>query len=339
MGAITYDEAKGALKTLSAFVDQQAPAPLPPPSGSLFTPGLVSGTDLTNDVPAAAALGAKTVRVEWDIATAPAKMEPVIAAYASKGIRVAPLAGFSGRLPTQAEALNLVTWAKAFGAGGTFWKGQPGKPIQTIEFGNETEYGYQYNDGYQDASYKLRARTIAQRVKEASMALAVAVINVGLIVPASDGGSGQSVWIDEMFAAVPDLAKYVAGWTVHPYNAPGIGKIERMIRFLATHGETKLPIYATEFGIATDGDHKLTPGPNEEAAITYERAAVILEGQIAAIRKAAQGRLAGLDLYQVRDQQPTGRGTNHEWYFGALQHEGQLKAEYTEAVKALLAST
>src|ERR1700686_3329930 len=94
--------------------------PAVPSPTVLFSPGLVSGSEPL-DLESAGKLGAKIVRLEWDISDPPSKLEPVIAAYAARGIRVAPLAGFYARIPTTAEALNLATWAKTYGSAGTFW--------------------------------------------------------------------------------------------------------------------------------------------------------------------------------------------------------------------------
>jgi hypothetical protein len=345
MGAITYDEAKGALKTLSAFVEQQAPpapTPTPPappaPAPVAFRPGLVAGTDLKNDVSAAVQLGAKVVRVEWDIKTSPATLEPVIAAYAARGIRVAPLAGFYGRLPTSAEASNLATWAKAYGPYGTFWANRAdwSVAIRTIEFGNETSYGYQYGDSHADQSYKDRARMIAIRAKEAIRAMAGTT--VGLVVPTEDGSSGYSTWLDEMLTAVPELLQLIAGGTIHCYAAGGTVKLKRMLSQLAVHGETRLPIYITECGVTSDNGPALGSGNEMPASLTYQQAAEYLGARVRELRAVAQGRDLALFVYQVRDQQPTRKGTEREWYFGALQHEGQPKGAYTDTVKTLLAS-
>jgi hypothetical protein len=40
----------------------------------------------------------------------------------------------------------------------------------------------------------------------------------------------------------------------------------------------------------------------------------------------------------VRDQQPAGRTSNWQDYFGVLQHELQPKGAYTAAAQALLSS-
>ena len=85
---------------------------------------------MTLDVGGAAQLGAKIVRIEFEIGMPTSEMEAVIAGYAAKGIRVAPLAGFDGTLPSAAQAADLASWAKTFGPGGTFWANRTRRPAR-----------------------------------------------------------------------------------------------------------------------------------------------------------------------------------------------------------------
>ncbi len=86
-------------------ISYPATPPPPPPvespghavGSSGFQPGINSGWNMTLDVGGATQLGAKIVRIEFEIGTPTTVLEPVIAAYAAKGIRVAPLAGFCGQ--------------------------------------------------------------------------------------------------------------------------------------------------------------------------------------------------------------------------------------------------
>ena len=141
----------------SVYPPPLAPVATATPGSTAFQPGIDSGME-ASDLAGAAFLGAKLVRIEWPIDTPATQLETVIAGYAAKGIRVLPLASFYGRLPTKAEAQNLLTWAKAYGPDGTFWvdRSDGQLAIQSIEFGNETSYGYQYGDGAGDASYQER---------------------------------------------------------------------------------------------------------------------------------------------------------------------------------------
>ncbi|HUN77931.1 MAG TPA: hypothetical protein VMU32_03340 [Solirubrobacteraceae bacterium] len=288
------------------------------------------------DLQGSAQLGARLVRIEFPIATTtPAEMERVIGGYAAEGIRVLPLAGFYGTLPTPSQARSLAGWAQEFGPGGTFWADHPGgqEAIQSIEFGNETSYGYQYGDGAGAASYRERAENYARRLQEAAEAIAAAGVHVGLLAQADDW-TGD--WVNGMYAAVPDLSRYVAGWTIHPYH-DWRSRLEDLLDQTAAHGDTTIPIDITEFGLPTDGGHCLEGVEEENACMPYNEAASLLRSAVSEIRQLLGSRLGMFILYQVRDQADTGTSASSERYYGALQHELQPKGEFTSAVEELLA--
>ena len=143
--------------------------------------------------------------------------ESIVSKYAVDRCPVAPLASFYGRVPSAAEAQNLASWAKAYGPGGTFWakRSDGNLAFQTIEFGNETSYGYQYGDNAGTPSYQARAQTYAVRLKEAAEAIGATGAKVGLLA-VSRRPSGN--WMNGMFQAVPNLGNYVSGWVTHPYG-------------------------------------------------------------------------------------------------------------------------
>jgi hypothetical protein len=309
-----------------------------PPASSVFQPGIVAGTNMTLDVQGAVTLGAKLVRIEFPIETPAAQMESVIAGYAAKGIRVAPLASFRGRLPSPAEAQNLASWAKTYGPEGSFWAGRSdGRlAIQTIEFGNETSYGYQYGDGAGDRSYAERAEGYARRFKEAAQAIEAAGIRVGLLAQ-DDDWTGD--WMNGMYNAVPDLSRYVAGWVIHPYHR-WRSRIESLVEQTAAHGApSSIPVDVTEFGLPTDNGKCLEENEEYNRCMSYGEAASILRSTVSEMRQLLNGRLGIFMLYQVRDQRLTGTSSDSEYFYGALQHELQPKGEYTSAVQALMASS
>ncbi len=291
----------------------------PRQESSSFTAGLALNSDTTSTpTREAVALGAHVVRAEFSIDSAPSAIQALQAAY--PGVTVQPLAGFQGRIPTAAEAKGLAAWAV------------PG--VKLIEFGNETNYPGQLGvSSTAGAEYALRAREAAE---------ALAPYHVGLLVQASDAGTGSSAWIDGMFSAVPNLSAYVAGWTIHPYFGGytasaedhwGLPMMERLVAQLAAHGDTSRPIYATEWGVPSSPSGTVfTSGQRE----TYAEAAAILEQQLPRLKAAAQGRLAQVLLYQAHDQQPLGQ-LNRELYFGALTSTGTAKEPFTQAVRTFLA--
>jgi hypothetical protein len=308
-------------------------------SGSAtFQPGLNSGTNLTTDVAGATTLGAKLVRIEFAIETPASQLQNTIAGYAAKGIRVAPLAGFYGTIPTAAQAKNLATWAKTYGPGGTFWAGRSdgALAIRTIEFGNETSYGYQYGDGAGAASYTARAQTYAVRVKEAAEAISATGVDVGVLAQADDW-TGD--WVNAMYSAVPNLDDYVAGWTIHPYGTNWQSRIQDLISQTAAHGApSSIPIDITEWGVATDNGNCLNDNYGMNKCMSYSEAGANVTSTAAAMRLKLGGRLNMFMLYQVRDQSTSGSSTEREAYFGALQQNLQPKGAYTAAVQGLLAS-
>jgi hypothetical protein len=292
-----------------------------------------------SDLSGAAFLDAKLVRIEWPINTPAAQMQSVIAGYAAKGIRVLPLASFHGRLPTEAEAGGLAGWAKAYGPNGTFWTGRSdGRlAIQSIEFGNETSYGYQYGDGAGDASYKERARNYALRFKEAAEAIASTGTGVGLLAQADDW-TGD--WVNGMYSAVPDLSNYVAGWVIHPYGTNWRARLDDLLAQTATHGApSTIPVDITEWGVSTDKGNCLDGNAGFNRCMSYEEAAHTLDSTFDEIQQLLGGRLGDFILYQIRDQKTTGTTSDSEMYFGALQHQLQPKGVYTTAVESLLSSS
>ena len=317
----------------------EQPREQPQPEGpSGFQPGLNSGTNLQLDVPGAAMLGAHLVRVEFEIGESAGQLENTIAAYAAKGIRVEPLAGFYGRLPSSGEARNMATWAQAYGPGGTFWSSHPGtpaEPIAAIEFGNETSYGYQYGSGAGTSAYSERAETYARRLKEGAEAIAAAGSHVGVLAQADDW-TGD--WVGAMFRAVPNLGSYVGGWTIHPYGPTWRGRLEALLRQTAEHGApSTIPVDITEWGLATDNGHCLTENYGWNSCMSYAEAGATAARVIGEIRATLGSRMGAFMIYQVRDQSVTGTTNNREAYFGVLQHELQSKGPFTAAVQAILA--
>ena len=319
-----------------------SPTPIleaPAPSTSHFEPGINSGWNQTWDVPGAAQLGAKLVRLDMNIEQTPQELESIIGAYAARGIRVMPLADFHGTLPTPAEAQNLATWAATFGPGGTYWASHTGGQfaVHSIEFGNETSYSYQYSNDT-DAGYASRAQTYALRFAEAATAIRSANPGVGLLAQ-GDAGNAGSLWVENMFKAVPNLGQLVAGWTIHPYGPGWRPRLEELIEETAAQGApSTIPIDITEWGLATDNGRCLTENYGWSPCMTYDEAGETLTRTVTEMQAMLGGRLGMFLLYQIRDQQLTSASNEREAYFGALQHELQPKGAFTSAVEEMLAS-
>ena len=309
-------------------------APAPPPVEGTPAPGTVFGVDSgfgELDFHADQILRPPVVRMEFGLGEHEIAQHVLATAQrlAGYGSKLEPLVTFDGRIPTTAEAISLGEVAKVAGS-----------YIKAIEFGNETSFSYQYGDNYSTASYKERARRYALLVREAAQA--TRPYGVGILAQADDGGSGSAVWVNEMFASVPNLSSYVTGWTIHPYdNASsvtaadtyGIPKMRRMVADLAAVGDTTTPVYVTEDGIASDNGPLLNNGVH----MTYAEAATSITHQVAELRTAAGSHgIATFIFYTNRDQREPGVGTEHEWYFGVLGSSDQAKGAYTTAIQALL---
>ncbi|HEX5852795.1 MAG TPA: hypothetical protein VFY36_06865 [Solirubrobacteraceae bacterium] len=331
----------------SAEVSISYPAPPPPPpaeeqppaESSHFEPGLNSGSDPTYDLPGAEQLGAKVVRLAFNLGETASQIERVVAQYANEGIRVAPMADFDNFIPTPAQAQSLAGWAQAFGPGGTFWahRSDGRLAMRTIEFGNETSYSYQYTD-HTPAGYASRAQSYAQRFAEAANAIRAANPGVGLLAQ-GDAGNAGAVWVENLFKAVPNLGTLVAGWTIHPYGPGWRTRFQTLISQTAAQGApATIPIDVTEWGLSSDNGNCVTENYGWGTCMTYQQAADTLTQTANEMRQVLGGRMGMLTLYQIRDQQRPGATNNREAYFGAVQHELQPKGAYTAAVKALLAS-
>jgi hypothetical protein len=321
------------------------PTPTPTPEGTGTIVGLVSGAGLVTDAGLAGQLGASYVRVEFDITTPVAQIQPTIERYANSGARVLLMAGFYGRIPSSAEAQNLATWAHAFGPGGTFWAGRSDGSLAVgqIEFGNETNQSYQFNGcSWNCSEYIPRAENYAKALKTAQIAIdgAGGDSGVGLLAIGDDGGTGSENWVSGMFNAVPDLGSRIVGWSAHSYGPQSHWgpQLNHLISWTQAHGApSTLPIYITEFGFSSANGSCLNNNYGWNLCMSYEEAASKLHEDVNDFLDTYGSRIHALMLYQVRDQQPLGT-TNSEYYFGALTSTGGTKGAYTTEVRSLLAS-
>jgi hypothetical protein len=279
--------------------------------------------------------------VDFDISTPVSSIAPTVAALAARGSRVQLLAGFIGRMPSESDAQKLAGWARAFGPGGTFWRGRSdGKlAVRYIEFGNETNAGYQYDGcGPGCSGYQQRARDYALRFKDAQQAIDGEQGNskVGLLAIGDE--SGTSAWVDGMYEAVPDLTHRVAGWVAHPYGPDYKSKLASLVAGASAHGGGSVPIFVTEFGIASDNGRCLDDNYGWPKCLTYSEAADSLRGAIAGMRSTYGARLAEVLIFARVDRKPSGTSADREAYFGAVQSQGQDKGPLTATVRELLSA-
>jgi hypothetical protein len=323
----------------------EAPSPIgeggSSPGGSArpsFPIGLNSGREQL-DYEGASKLGAKLVRLDCSIEESARELEPAIAKYTAEGVRVLPLADFYAEVPTAADAKNIASWATAFGPGGTFWKTHSVTPlpIEDIEFGNETDNGYQYGLEPGSPAYQSLAEAYARRFKEASEALTATHTDVGLLAQEQDP-TGH--WIAGMYAAVPNFAQYVAGWTIHPYGPSWRTSITDLIDQTSAYGaSSSIPIDITEWGVSSDNGLCLTSNFDWNECMSYEEAATVTRASVAEMSEAFGSRVGMFMIFQVRDQQSVGATNSVEGYFGALQRNLAPKGAYTTEVQTLLSAS
>lgn len=310
-----------------------------------FELGVVSNADPTVVAAKIGRLGVPIVRVEFPIAASPARLAPVIAAFARRHISVLPLAGFRGRIPTSEEARNVASWARAFGPAGTFWAHHPGGSlaIRNIEFGNETNQAYQYDCGPGCSSFAERGHAYALAVKQAAEALASEQGNpqVGVLAIADNGGTGSAEWVNAMFDAVPDLASRVAGWTAHPYGPRWHWQalLDQLVAETKARGApVTVPIYITELGIASDNGNCLNNDFGWNPCLSYAETGAALTSTVTAIRARYGTRIRAIFVYQALDQRLPRSDGNREHYFGILTANGAPKGALTKDFRALVRS-
>jgi hypothetical protein len=310
-----------------------------PVSGAHLEIGINAGSALGYELHFIEKLGAHTARMAFGVNTPVSEMEPIIEAYARAGVKPLLLACFTGYVPSAAEAENVASWAAAFGAGGTFWKGKSfpaSVAVTDIEFGNETNYSYQFAEDT-PAAYASRAQTYALRVKEAHEAIQAAHSEVGILAQGDLGNAGAA-WVQNMFKAVPNLGQLVAGWTIHPYGPSWESRINATISATQAAGApSTLPIYVTEWGLTTDNGPCLSENFGWNKCMTYSEAGSTLSSAASAMRARYGSRLGGLYIYEAHDLAAVNASTNYGEYFGALQSNGEPKGAYTTAVESLLA--
>ena len=302
-----------------------------------YVVGVNTGRNTVRGPRAAASLGARLVRIEWEIGTPPERLDGVVAAYWKRGVRIQPLAGFYGRVPSSAEAMSLRAWALRFGPGGSFWKSRKRPlPITRIEFGNETSYGHQYGDSAGDTSYAERARTYGARGLEAARSLGGT--GVGLLVQADDGGSNRTTWVDEMLGAAPELNTLARGWVVHPYGPLGFERIRRMLASLVSHGMpiASIRVFITEWGLSSDNGRELSDNYGYAPNMTFPQAAETLRGAMSLWFAEFGDQIAEVILYQDYEHRLPGASTDREHYFGLLRMDGSDKGAYTAEARNLI---
>lgn len=291
-----------------------APTPIPPAPVSIFTPGL--GIRASSPASMAATFALKPHHIRFEVSGPTAEYKSLCEQAVANGVEPRPLLTYPF-------------------VGTPDFAGLAVKGTKRVEFGNELSM-----------SYKNPTPAIARKYAEDGkrMAQVLKPLGVGVVFIGEDGDFAH-YWLKEMIAAVPDLLSWVDGWAIHPYteqtsphgtDPAGIPTLERMIHQLHEIGDDHLPIDVTEWGLPSDADGSaLVKG----GGFDYKIAGEIAQENIPKIRAAGQGRIRAFSVYQSEDQEPSGFDANGQHFFGIVRANGAgTKAQYTEAIKGLLAA-
>ena len=141
-----------------------------------------------------------------------------------------------------------------------------------------------------------------------------------------------------MFAAVPDLGNRVAGWTIHPYGPNWATRIDSTVNSTETAGSPRMPIWVTEWGLASDNgrclDRQLRLEPVHDVQRSGDDAAQRAVGDAQPLRQPARRVLP------LPGPRPAGHRHVDEprGVLRRLQSTATAKGAYTTEVKADLAA-
>ena len=288
-------------------------------------------------------LGARVVRVEFDIGTPAASLRDTVAALTRRGARPLLLAGFHGRMPTEAEARNLGGWAAAFGPGGASGPSPAGAGCRSgmIEFGNETSYTRPVRRHLLGPVLRGPGRAVRDALRTGPRGDRRKRRPVGLLAQADDGGTASSVWVTHMFGAVPKLGQLVAGWTVHPYGPrekwqPKLRPADRADRRHGRAGDRPDRRDRVRDQLERRGraDRQLRLAREPDLRARRRRRCARPSADMRDDAKIAK-RLRLFLVYSAHDLRPPGATNDREAYFGALRNDLTPKGAYTAEVRRL----
>jgi hypothetical protein len=227
-----------------------------------------------------------------------------------------------------AEYVGKVTGR--YGPGGDFWREHPELPQVApthFEIYNETYLEVFTNNDVNPGRY-------ARLVKAAAIAGRAANPNAKFLIQADTfytyAPGDYRQYIDDMYAAVPDLNKYFDGAAVHPYSsglspahytAGGntrwqFGRLAEIRERLAAHGGTDKPLWLTEIGWSTC--------PADDDCVSEDRHADYVRTMFELLRGKYSDYVAGVFLYHMHDWGPR-VADDKEYWFGLTRPDGSKK--------------
>jgi hypothetical protein len=219
-----------------------------------------------------------------------------------------------------------------YGPGGTFWRGHPKlpyRPVRWFEIWNEP-YLPQFMENPGGPNPVTYARLYRAAVREARRRNPRARFLIEADTTGQPRNAAPVEWVDSMFAAVPDLARWVDGVAVHPYTngAPPdlytpagdtrgqFRRIEQIHDRFAAHGAAGKPFWITEIGWATC--------PQRPPCVSERQQADYIGQMLDIVR--GYGWVQAVLIYNYRDDPHAAAapGDTEKW-FGLLRGDGRAK--------------
>lgn len=215
-------------------------------------PGMAAEQDRVKE------LGVGWLREEFGAAPGD-ESDAVFSEAARRGLRVLPLVQISSTPPANPDAYaNVVAaFARRYGPGGDFWAAHPefdgGLAATHFEIYNEP-----YGDWYGPVEPGRYARALKAAVSRARAANPQAKF---LIAADWTPGGERRTWIDDLYAAVPELNDYFDAVAMHPYSGNrspdrtddpwGFRRLAEARAAFGRHGAGDRPFWITEIGWST----------------------------------------------------------------------------------------
>jgi hypothetical protein len=313
------------IQPVAAGVRPPAPAP------ERFRWGIVAntygrGSGAPSEQDRAKTTGIGWLREEFDSPPG-AGTDFVIAEAARRGLRVLPLLQTANTLPDDVDAYAAMVAAHAgrYGPGGSFWAEHP-----DLDASLAPEYFEIYNEPYGDWFGPVQPGRYAQVLK-AAVTRGRAANSAAKFLMAVDHtpGGERHTWIDDLYAAEPNLGDYFDAVAVHPYavgRAPdqpddpwGFQRFAEARRVLEGHGAGSKPFWITEIGWTT------CPGGDAEGCVTEAEQAAYMERAAQMVRTRYRF-VEAMFFYHFRldEQNPS----ESEHFYGIVHNDMSPKPAY-----------
>jgi hypothetical protein len=273
--------------------------------------GVELGTQWTaNQSVILSACGAQVVRIDYDQYGATAAAS-IISTLKASGRKINLLVGASETF-TSASTVNPSTIASFVAS----------NPVDFVEVGNEDLYSFKTSN----ANMQSVASALALNTKALFQALPS---TVKVLCQVDTGGLSDTTAVNYMYAAVPGLHNYCAGWVCHAYGNTASGSTSNPLTNLsnlvaatsAAGAPSNFPIYVTEYGIATDNGNTVVAtfdgvtNYGWPLNLTYQQAAADLTNTFNTVM-ADYPQIAMWSIFADVDEQPHGTNTGQDDHFG-----------------------